>query len=77
MRKLYCESTGYNTIVFVDDDNRAVAFDCESLEEAKSMDFSGVENEDDIVALAINCNKTQDDVFKFDEDDYENILEIA
>lgn len=77
MRKLYCESTGYNMVVFVDDNNRAVAFDCENLEDAKSMDCSGAENEDDIVALAVNCNVPESDIFDFSEDDFEDVVEIA
>lgn len=77
MRKLFCESNAYNVLVFVDENNRAVFFDCETIEEANSMDCSGAEGEEDIEALAFNCNLSNADIFDFSEDDFENVTEIA
>lgn len=79
MKKYFVETNGYNSLVFVFDDNRAIAFDCETLEAAKNMDCSGIENSTDVEDAAINCNIDTDNIFTFDKSDscWENVTEIA
>lgn len=76
MRKLFCETLAYNLLVFVDENRKAIAFDCRTIQEAKVMDCCAVVGEKNIEALAINCNKNPDDIFTFNEDDFENVTEI-
>lgn len=76
MKKYFCETNGYNMLVYVDDSNRAYGFDCETLEHAKKMDTSGADGENDIEVLAVNCNGDIDKIFDFHEDDFDNVVEI-
>ena len=75
MKKYFAETNAYNVMV-VTDGKRAVAFDCETLEEARTMDCSGIEGEPDIETIAHLCSK-EDDIFDFKEDDYEELLYIG
>lgn len=72
MKKYFAETNGYNLMI-VTDGKKAVAFDCETLEEARTMDCSGIEGEPDIESVAYMCNKV-DDIFIFNEDDFEKLI---
>lgn len=71
MKKYFAETNDYNVFI-VTDGERAVAFDCETLEEAKKMDCSGIECETDIESVAHLCNK-EGEIFNFNEDDFEEL----
>lgn len=75
MKKYFAETNGYNMMI-VTDDTKMIAFDCETLEEAKSMDCSAIEGETDIEYIAHICSK-ENDIVEFNEDDYENLIYIG
>ena len=72
MRKVFLESLGYNAIGFIFDDG-LIIFDCETIEEAKEMDCSGIEDCETAEEAATNCNTK---VYPFNESEWENITEI-
>lgn len=72
MKKLFLESNGYNMVGFLFDDGM-VAFDCETLEEAKSMDIGGILGCENAEEAASNCNT---EVVMFSENDWENVTEF-
>lgn len=73
MKKMFLESNGYNMIGFIFEDNKMVAFDCETLEDAKNMDCSGVEGCKSAEEAAVDCNT---EVYPFIEDEWENVTFI-
>lgn len=72
MKKMFLESNGYNMVGFIFDDGM-VAFDCETIEDAKAMDISGVEGCESAEEAAINCNT---EVFPFIENEWDGITEF-
>lgn len=72
MKKVFLESNGYNMIGFIFEDGM-VAFDCETIEEAKAMDCSGVEGCETAEEAATNCNT---EVYQFSESEWEKVTEI-
>ena len=76
-KRYFVETNGYNMLVFVYAGNQAICFDCETLEDAKKFDYSGIEGEKDIAVAAAYCSK-QDHIFTFNINDsgYENVIEL-
>lgn len=75
MKKYYCVSNGYNMLVFVDDAGCAIGFDAETMEEAKNMDISGIADLETAEDIAFHCSR-EDDIFTFNEDEWESVEEI-
>ena len=74
MKKYFAKTNGYNMMI-VTDGKKMIAFDCETLEEANTMDCSGIEGEADIETVAHLCSK-EDDIVEFKEEDYEELIYI-
>ena len=72
MRKVFLESNGYSMIGFVFSDGM-VAFDCETVEDAKKMDCCGVEGCKTAKEAAVNCNT---EIYPFNADEWEQVTEI-
>lgn len=72
MRKVFLESNGYNMAGFVFEDGM-VAFDCDTLDDAKAMDISGIEGCKTTAEAAVNCNT---EVLPFNDEEWENITEF-
>lgn len=72
MKKMFLENNGYSMAAFVFDDGM-VAFDCETLEKAKTMDISGIIGCKTAEEAAINCNTK---VVPFNEEDWEKVTEF-
>lgn len=73
MKRMFLESNGYNMIGFIFDDGM-VAFDCETIGDAETMDCSGVEGCKTAEEAALNCNT---EAFPFNECDWEHITLIG
>lgn len=73
MKKVFLKSTGYNMIGFVFDDGM-IAFDCETIEEAKKMDYSGVIGCETAAEAAANCGTA---VYQFDESEWEEVHTLS
>lgn len=73
MKKVFLESNGYNMVGFVFDDGM-VAFRCETIEDAVTMDCSGVEGCKTAEEAAIDCNT---EVYPFNEDEWECVTLIG
>ena len=73
MKKVFLESNGYNMVGFVFDDGM-VTFDCEAIEDAETMDCSGVKGCNTAEKAAINCNT---EVYPFNEDEWECVTLIG
>ena len=73
MKKVFLESNGYNMLGFIFDD-RMVAFDCETIDQALVEDCSGVEDCKTAEEAATNCNTK---VIEFNEDEWESVTEIT
>lgn len=69
MKKVFLNSDAYNMVGFVFG-NEMVAFDCETLEEAKTMELSAIEDCRSVEEAASNCNT---EVFLFDESEWEAV----
>lgn len=72
MRKVFLESIGYKLVAFVFG-SEMIAFDCETIEQAKAMDISGIEGFNTAEEAAVNCNT---EVFPFNEDEWEEVIEF-
>ena len=72
MRKVFLESNAYNMVGFIFDDGM-VAFDCATLEEAKTMDISGVEGCETAEQAAFECNT---EVYPFIEKEWDKVTEF-
>ena len=75
MKKYFATTLAYNLVVFVDSENKAVAFDCATLEEAKAMDVSGIAGDTTAEQIAHDCSK-ENDIFDFNEDDFDSLEEL-
>lgn len=72
MRKVFLEGLGYNIVGFIFG-NKMIAFDCETIEQAKAMDISGIEGFDTADEAAINCCT---EVYPFVESEWKTVTEF-
>lgn len=73
MKKVFIETNACNMVGYVFGDGM-VAFDCETLGDALTIDDSGVVGCKSAEEAAANCNT---EVYPFDEDRYENVTVIS
>jgi len=78
MKRLFVETNGFNTVVFVDGANMAYSIDCETLEQAKAMDYSGIEGCEtaEEIDTAIGAGKGTFDFMEIEADGQNRITEF-
>lgn len=69
MKKVFLNSEAYNMVGFVFG-SEMIAFDCETLEEAKNMELESIEGCQSAEEAAMNCNT---EVFPFIESEWEAV----
>lgn len=71
-KRVFLKSLAYNMIGFVFNDGM-VAFDCETIEEARSMDYSNICGCKTAEEAACNCCT---EVYPFNENEWEEVIEL-
>lgn len=72
MRRYFLETNAYNMIAFIWD-NKMIVFDCDTIEEAREMNYEQIYGETDIEKVANLCST---EIYDFNEDDYEKITPL-
>ena len=76
MRKFFAKSEDNNVLIFVDEKKRAVALGCGTLDEALGMACGDMEDCRTAEEVASECDKSAEDVFDWNPDEWEETDEI-